>query len=159
MLKQFVVATWNVLTFLAHGSQIALSSDEVQLQIQRDLPLHQPLWTPAMCSYAKLVVKHSLLAGYDSYHLIQMIFNCHVAAHWSCKTCWNALTCHCVWHKALSLEFVTIQIWYQESFFIFFQEADEPGHQSCLGTSMACCIDHQHLLLSQRPVAQKISPS
>lgn len=116
MLKQFVVATWNVLTFLAHGSQIALSSDEVQLQIQRDLPLHQPLWTPAMCLYAKSVVKHSLPAGYDSYHLIQMIFNCHVAAHWSCKTCWNALTCHCVWHKALSLEFVTIQIWYQESF-------------------------------------------
>lgn len=116
MLKQFVVATWNILTFLGHGSRIALSSDEVQLQIQRDLPLHQPLWTPAINSCAKLVLKHSLLAGYDSYHSIQMIFNCHIAAHWSCKSWWSALTCHCVWHKALLLQLVTIQIRYQVSF-------------------------------------------
>lgn len=117
MLKQFVVATWNILTFLDRGSRIALSSDEVQLQIQRDLPLHQPLWTPAICSYAKSVLKHSLLAGYGSYCLIQMMFNCHAAAHWSCKTWWSAaLTCHCVWHKALLLYFVTIQIQYQVSF-------------------------------------------
>lgn len=38
--------------------------------------------------------------------------------------------------------------------FIFFQEADEPGHQSCLGTSLACYTDHQHLLMSQYPTAE-----
>lgn len=43
--------------------------------------------------------------------------------------------------------------------FIFFQEVDEPGHQSCLGTSMACRTDHQHLLLFQCPTAQRIFTS
>lgn len=116
MFKQFVVETWNIFTFLGHSPRIALSSDEVQLQIQRDLPLHQPIWTPGVRSCAKLGLKHSPLAGYGTYHLIQMIFNCHIAAHWSRKTWRSALICHCVRHKALLLQFVTIQIWYQVSF-------------------------------------------
>lgn len=47
---------------------MAPSSDEVQLQIQKCLPLYKLLWTQAVCLYAKLVVKHSLVSGYDSYY-------------------------------------------------------------------------------------------